>query len=154
MERVVFPVKVERVRKRAGAGFNLILFDATSTGEGTIFGATKTSADTQNNTIYLAVSEDGNMLMLGMIARTLAHELGHSAGLWHPWDYILNPVDFTFFDIDQNYQDDLEMIKWNLMNSFANPIEELKLRNLEPLKATNISYDQRKEIQKTVEAQQ
>ena len=75
------------------------------------------NGSSQNNYIPIAVGIDGFSAAINEVARTIAHELGHTAGLLHPWDET-NKVN----DVKQgapNVSD--KTIKQNLMNSDENP---------------------------------
>ena len=82
------------------------------------------------------------------IARTLSHELGHSAGLFHPFDS-KNDIPEINNSLEVLPLGNINLIKDNLMNSEQNPVQELKSN-----KGKNLIRQQRQKIKTTVENQQ
>jgi RHS repeat-associated protein len=89
------------------------------------------------------------------ISSTLAHELGHLAGLNHPWEVSndMDPSTNPEIDIKQSYpllENMKTKIKNNLMNSGGNPINELKGRTSKD----ELTRGQREKIENTVQKEQ
>jgi RHS repeat-associated protein len=73
--------------------------------------------ETKNNSFEVVATADGSKRSDSSIARTFSHELGHTAGLEHPWQ-ASNPVG----DIKQGEKGVLDKtVRNNLMNSDQNP---------------------------------
>jgi len=133
------------------------------TGDPFAYGAEKDLGETQTNEIKIAMSNKlvqtiegvpGSTMRLiddqnntDVMAHSLGHELGHTAGLRHPWDSKNN-----ISEINQNnpplLKDKLDLIKRNLMNSEANPIKSQQ-SNL----GTDLTKEQHETIKKTVQSQ-
>ncbi len=106
-------------------------------------GQTDKFANTKKNTIKLsAYNSKGRERSASAISGTALHELGHSAGLTHPWESKIEPVS----DINQNSgKVDNKTIKQNIMNSDANPKPSLRSTN-----GRSLTDQQIKEIDKVV----
>lgn len=79
------------------------------------------------------------------IAKTVSHELGHAAGLYHPWD-----EENEVSDINQNNPDvTKKIILDNLLNSDENPVPENR-----SITGTKLTSGQLQSIQEKVEKEQ
>ncbi|HEY9704642.1 MAG TPA: hypothetical protein V6C58_19530, partial [Allocoleopsis sp.] len=129
-------------------GLAIILYDAKTTekdGKIELVTGSSKAGETQNNMIKVAVSIDGKPRTQEDINRTASHELGHSGGLYHPWNKE-NDIE----DIKQGSPNvSNETIKANLMNSNENP----KLKSM-ATKGTEVTKGQMEKIKGTVEKQQ
>lgn len=97
--------------------------------EGTIEykGGYATSFNTQKNMFAVSAKVNGKMQSKDRYTRTFNHEAGHTGGLQHPWDPS-NPID-AILQGGSNKEISKErtnLIKNNLMNSDANPIDSYK----------------------------
>ncbi len=79
------------------------------------------------------------------ICRTGTHELGHTVGLEHPWE-ITNGQQ----DINQNEPSNSSKIKTNILNSGANPNEDLRYIQGDDNKALEATPDQLKKISEKI----
>lgn len=135
---------------------------STISGDPSAFGATKTQGNTQENQINIALSNKLIVLQSNMpsirisdtknsfeiISRSLAHELGHTAGLYHPWDSHNNIPEINN-DKGLPPTNQTGLIKNNLLNSEVNPIPSLRSNF-----GTELIKEQREKIKETVESQQ
>src|SRR5690625_426485 len=87
-------------------------------------GRTEKFGDTQDNNMKVSAKDSsGNIRSASGISKTTQHEIGHSAGLAHPWEKNA-PVSS---DIDQKTGDVKNgTIRKNLMNSDGNPNPALR----------------------------
>jgi hypothetical protein len=103
----------------------------------------------ENEVIVYSRTSEGISIDMQSLARTLAHELGHTAGLLHPWDPNQD-VD----DINQNRRPPLlefpldKDIKTNILNSEANPNPELKSN-----RGTKVTIGQLEKMTKEIESE-
>jgi hypothetical protein len=116
------PSKVNKSGK-----ISVILTDAKSDANGSfVAGSTPLKGGiggSQTNVIKLAVSVDGKERKPSEIARTGTHELGHSAGLSHPWEMQKGTPEA---DVQQGVASPAA-VKSNIMNSGANPEPSLRV---------------------------
>jgi hypothetical protein len=144
-------IEFEIVDPKDATGFVINLVDATKDSKGNyVAGNTKTLGNTQENVMTIAVSVDGIPIAPNApngVARTVGHELGHTANLDHPWDPGAIP-----FEIDQEEVQTPEQrktIRNNLMNSAENDDPSLMSDSGKELTKGQLNV-----IDKTVESQQ
>ncbi|MDH0675647.1 hypothetical protein N5D03_13975 [Empedobacter sp. GD03861] len=106
-------------------------------------GKTEKFGDTQDNNMKLSAKDSsGNSRSASGISKTAQHEIGHSAGLTHPWEAnapVSSDIDQKTGDIKNN------TIRKNLMNSDGNP--NSTLRNTS---GTALTPGQMKTIEETI----
>jgi len=141
----------------------------------TYAGKTQEIGQTQTNTVFIPLSNEFILDQPGRpslhsrptspsdaaIGRSFSHELGHTAGLRHVFPgNLVQPLDEqTPFDIGTFLQGLLpignpSIVLKNLMNSPANPIGSLNADKQGLPQGTQLTPDQRKKIETTVQDQQ
>ena len=80
-------------------------------------GTTETIGNTKNNKVEVAISRDGNARGTKSAGRTLSHELGHTANLYHTYSTHNKVKD------SQQGKGPVYSQKNNLMNSAGNPVK-------------------------------
>jgi len=133
-----------------------------STGDPSAYGVTQTNGQTQANDMQIAVSNHLRLSQKGMpsikmsdeqntievMARSLAHELGHTAGLFHPFS-TQNDIPEISNDLGLPPNNNPVLIKNNLMNSEGNPVKSLQSNT-----GTELIPQQKEKRKTTVESQQ
>jgi RHS repeat-associated protein len=132
------------------SGINKFLEDNNITvSKGTqLNGQTFRFNDINNNKIIMRIEDPKELGQLIYLGRTLAHELGHTGGLLHPWDFKNKLKDIKEYWAPEKFNN-FKIIKDNLLNSGANPINELKTA-----RGVKLTGDQKKEIETNVQKQQ
>ncbi len=119
-------------------GIVTVLLTETSTNKDGDYSAGRTPAPekgsgrTQTNKININTHVDGTMRQIDDIVRTIVHEAGHSGGLNHPWEIKINSFES---DAKQGIVDD-NIVRYNIMNSGANPNAENRYFINSGIKAT------------------
>ncbi|MGV0923422.1 DUF6443 domain-containing protein [Empedobacter tilapiae] len=106
-------------------------------------GKTEKFGDTQDNNMKVSAKDSsGNNRSASGISKTAQHEIGHSAGLAHPWENnapVSNDIDQKTGDVKNG------TIRKNLMNSDGNPNPDLRNTS-----GTKLTPGQMKTIDDTV----
>lgn len=105
------------------------------------------NANTQTNVIRINTNVAGKKRSVDEIARTTVHELGHSAGLEHPWEIINGTAQS---DAKQGTASD-NNVKLNIMNSGANPNAKNRYIEGSGVKAETTTPGQLKEIGNSID---
>lgn len=121
----------------SNAQFKVFVYDAKGTDPG---GFVDEIGNTKTNTVNLAITRDGVLRDVMESSRTFAHELLHTAGLYHTFSGNNNVEDSKqkgpIFD---------DNLKLNIMNSGGNPIESQRSND-----GLNITPGQFKEVHKKI----
>ena len=133
--------KPEDFEDKPKSGFFVEFIDLT---EESVNSGTSYFGDVIKNKMQVGITTDGAPRLIKNIIRTFTHELGHTAGLEHPWENKNKDVK----DLGENTVGN-KTIENNLMNSVGNDLEELQNNS-----GNEITNDQRKSIDKKVESQQ
>jgi RHS repeat-associated protein len=97
-------------------------------GEQCLNGSTAVRGNTKENLIRLGITNcdpTKNSRVASELGATEAHELGHTAGLPHPWE-ANSPRDVNQNILDLNQEENKNKILFNIMNSGENPDKSLK----------------------------
>jgi RHS repeat-associated protein len=125
-----------------------LVSDFSQNGEGTFKAGETYIGETQSNLIEVGITLNGKQQDQGDINYTFNHEVGHTAGLQHPWESKLSDISQPG-DVSKLTPQQRKDIKSNLMNSQENPTRSLRNSN-----GSNITPGQIKKVTETIENQQ
>src|SRR5690554_1331318 len=108
-------------------------------------GGNATSFNTQKNSFDVSVKVNGKMVSKDLYTRTFNHEAGHTGGLRHPWDTANTIEAIQQGGNTKITKEKTSLIKNNLMNSDANPIEAYK-----PARGSDLINEQLDEINNNI----
>ncbi len=144
-------IKKENFDDNLPSPFKVGLRKVKNSGGTITSGFTAHLGQTQKNSFTFNVIQDGWLVGILGLSRTIMHELLHSAGLEHPGEI----KDSRQLDVDQNNKkNDRGTIKKNIMNSFENT-DPTMLPEPETFESNDeMTEGQRKTVSETVEKQQ